>query len=115
MPPTTNPAEVGSVARRVLRYGERQACTRADGVISVSQWYADQLAPASYGRTPLVIPNGPRTERVGEQPPRHGYAFTQSWPTLNPHALSVGRLIPDKRFEDLVGAAPARLDAICES
>lgn len=90
----------GVVARRILEYGERQAALKADAVISVSEWYASLLAD-KYGVAPAVVPNGPGL--VGLMP-RNPSPFLTGKGIAPGYVLFVGRLIPDKRVEDVVAA-----------
>ena len=102
--PDYNQAKWGTLARRLLRNGERQACTRTDAVICVASWYAQQLAQA-YHCTPDVIPNGPglSTEHSGSD---NGFACERGL-TDSPYVLCVGRLIAEKHFEDVIAAVTA--------
>jgi len=89
----------GANARRFLRYGESVGARQADVAISVSDHIRKRLEE-QYGRTVLHIPNGPR-------------AIETTCPdgTLSSiglkgkdYVLYVGRLVPDKRVEDLLEA-----------
>jgi len=92
----------GRFARWLLKTGERRGVRGADAVISVSAWLAERAA-AEYGVEPVVIPNGP-----GENPfvSAEDDAATLGRFGLEPgdYVLFVGRLIPDKRVEDLFAA-----------
>jgi len=92
-------AKWGRLARWYLMRGERLAATGANALIVVSQAVEEKIASA-HGRAAKVIPNGPgRTER------RPAGEFLRSL-ELNgkDYLLFVGRLIPDKRVEDLITA-----------
>jgi len=86
-------------AQRFLRYGESVGARRADAVISVSQHLQKRLEE-KYGRTVYHIPNAPRAIRT--TPPRellHSLGLAGQ-----DYVLYVGRLVPDKRVEDLLEA-----------
>jgi glycosyltransferase involved in cell wall biosynthesis len=90
--------------RRLLKRGERMAATRADGTIAVADWIAERLR-AEYGRDVTVIPNGPG---LTDADPVAGAAVLEELGvTPGGYVLFVGRLIPDKRVEDLVAAVTA--------
>jgi len=94
-----NQAKWGALASAYLRYGEWAGVRAASEVISVARWMTEDLASRS-GRTISYIPNGPYSvERVDT-------VETVRALGLEPgsYVLFVGRLIPDKRVEDLVAA-----------
>jgi glycosyltransferase involved in cell wall biosynthesis len=89
----------GSFARRILRFGERQAVCRAHACISVSPVVADTLRQR-FDRPVRYIPNG-----VGAMP------HVSAGQTLASHGLepgryivNVARLVPEKRQFTLVEA-----------
>lgn len=92
----------GALARMYLRTGERFAVTKSSAVICVSKWYAERLAER-YGRTPIVIPNGPGL--VGLAPRANSPYLDSLGVERQRYLLFVGRLVPDKRVEDLLAAA----------
>lgn len=90
----------GAVASAYLRYGEWAGLRAAHECIAVAKWMAEDLGARS-GRSVTYIPNGPlaiaaasgdeTVRRLGVEP--------------GSYALFVGRLVPDKRVEDLMAAA----------
>lgn len=93
----------GYLTQMLLQFGERKAATKADAVVSVSEWYGSLLAE-KYGVSTVVIPNGPGL--VGSTP-RRPSPYLQSLGIEPGYVLFVGRLVPDKRVEDLVAACGA--------
>lgn len=90
----------GALAKRVLRLGEKWGSRRADAVIVISQPIADSLA-ANYGRrnTDLIY-NG-----VEAPAPCPETAYLESLGLTPGHyVIGLGRLVPEKRFDDLVKA-----------
>lgn len=89
----------GKNARRFLKFGEAVGAKRADAVVSVSGHLQRRLEE-EYGRPVRYIPNAPRA--IKATPPNgtlssfglHGRDYV----------LYVGRLVPDKRVEDLIEA-----------
>lgn len=96
----------GRSARRFLRFGESVGARRADAVISVSEHLQHRLED-KYGRTVHHIPNAPRAI----QPTPPGELLAGLGLSGGDYVLYVGRLVPDKRVEDLLEAmAIARPD-----
>ena len=91
----------GRFARTYLRLGERLGVRFADAVITVSQAQRVTLE-AKYGKTVHVQPNG---GAVVQRRPA-GTMLESLGLKDRPYVLFVGRLIPDKRVEDLIAAAP---------
>jgi glycosyltransferase involved in cell wall biosynthesis len=95
----------GAAARAVLRVGERAGCRHAHAVIAVSR-PIQQALQQRYRIAAAYIPNG--------LPDIRQTASAKVLDTLGLKAgrylLSVGRLVPEKGFEDLIDAY-ARLDA----
>lgn len=89
----------GRVSSSYLRYGESAGVQMADGVIAVSRWMTDELR-VRYRRQVDYIPNGPLTI-----PPAQSKRTLESLGVADcRYVLFVGRLIPDKRVEDLFAA-----------
>lgn len=89
----------GLFARAYLRFGEAMAMRLAQGVIAVSKHYAESLL-RRYGRPVEYIPNGPGISvDPGNQVPECLDGIDSGR-----YVLFVGRLIPDKRVEDLIEA-----------
>ncbi len=86
-------------AQRFLRYGESVGVRKADAVISVSRHLQRRLE-TRYGRTVVHIPNAPRAIR----PTPPGDLLASLGLTGGDYVLYVGRLVPDKRVEDLLEA-----------
>ncbi|MBN1460354.1 MAG: glycosyltransferase family 4 protein [Armatimonadetes bacterium] len=90
----------GIVGRTYLRAGERVGVRNAKAVITVSSETAEYLR-LRYEKPISVIPNGPATlkrrapGKILEELGLHG----------GDYLLFVGRLVPDKRVEDLILAA----------
>jgi glycosyltransferase involved in cell wall biosynthesis len=89
----------GGAAKAMLRLGERLGAHYADAIIAVSQ-HIRTLLRDQYGAAASYVPNGvPVPEKIppGETLSRHG---------LEPgrYFLTVGRLVPEKGFHDLVSA-----------
>ncbi|MGB4592313.1 MAG: glycosyltransferase family 4 protein [Coriobacteriia bacterium] len=89
----------GKNAQRFLRFGESVGARRADAVISVSEHLQHRLED-KYGRTVHPIPNAPRET----QPTPPGDLLAGLGLAGGDYALYVGRLVPDKRVEDLIEA-----------
>ncbi|MHB8964898.1 MAG: glycosyltransferase family 4 protein [Coriobacteriia bacterium] len=89
----------GANAQRFLRYGESVGARRADAVISVSRHLQGRLEE-KYGRTVHHIPNAPRA--ILSTPP--GELLHSLGLSGGNYVLYVGRLVPDKRVEDLLAA-----------
>lgn len=97
-------AKWGRVAKALLRLGERMALTFADRVIAVSESLARELQAEYPTRADRVryIPNGvpPAASAVGDIAPKLAGLG------LDPrgYILTVGRLVPEKGFHDLIDA-----------
>lgn len=89
----------GANAKRFLRFGEAVGAKQADAVISVSEHIQTRLSD-HYGRPVLYIPNAAREIRA--TPP--GALLASLGLHGKDYVLYVGRLVPDKRVEDLLAA-----------
>lgn len=97
-------AKWGMFARLVLRLGERSALIWAHRVIAVSPSLArelEQLFPSQAHKV-TYIPNGAPRMPAGEEEP----AAIVGALDLEPgnYVLAVGRLVPEKGFDDLIDA-----------
>lgn len=92
----------GAAARAYLRFGEWAGMRCASRVIAVARVNADYLH-TRYHRPVALIPNGPG-EAVRRSP---GPMLASLGLSGQDYVLFVGRLIPDKRVEDLIVAARA--------
>ncbi len=97
--PDYNRHKWGYFAKKTLRLGEWAGTSFASAVICVSRHIQDSLKK-DYGRTTFYIPNGvviPQKVSAGD---------TLKQYNLKPgnYALTVGRLVPEKGFHDLVEA-----------
>lgn len=89
----------GRLSSSYLHYGESAGVRMADGVIAVSRWMTDELR-VRYHRQVHYVPNGPLAI-----PPVQGTRTLESLGIADSrYVLFVGRLIPDKRVEDLFAA-----------
>jgi glycosyltransferase involved in cell wall biosynthesis len=93
----------GVAAGLFLRTGERLAVRESSATIAVSNWYAADLAKR-YHRSVAAIPNGPGL--VGLKPRNDSPAQSRLGVDIlrSGYVLFVGRLVPDKRVEDLIAA-----------
>jgi glycosyltransferase involved in cell wall biosynthesis len=86
-------------AKVFLKFCERMGMVFADEVITIAGNIADDIKK-KYGRDSAVIPNGvnilPLTETVDVL---NKYGLVK-----NKYILSVGRLVPEKGFDDLINA-----------
>lgn len=89
----------GAAAKRFLRFGEAVGARRADSVISVSR-HLQQHLEDTYGRIVHYIPNAPRAVRRRAA----GGLLDSLGLKGRDYVLYVGRLVPDKRVEDLIAA-----------
>lgn len=95
-------AKWGRLGKAYLRAGERIGVRRADAVIAVSRGLTTELA-SLYRREVVYIPNGPaHISRVMPGP-----VLKELGVAHGGYVLFVGRLIPDKRVEDLARACAA--------
>lgn len=89
----------GRTARLILRLGERWGTKHADAVIAVAQ-YIQQRLEERFGRRIHYIPNGiPELRRVSP-----GSLLRRLGIEPRRYVLSVGRLVPEKGFHDLLDA-----------
>ena len=93
-------AKWGRIAKAVLRAGERAGMRTADECIAVSRDGVRHLT-LTYGRHVHDVPNGPRAT----QPRPPGRCLEANGLKPREYVLFVGRLIPDRRVEDLILAA----------
>lgn len=92
-------AKWGGVASRVIRRGERMAAERADGLIVLSESDAAYFRE-TYGREARVVPNG-----VAPAERRPARLIRERWGLEEgSYALYLGRIVPEKRVELLLGA-----------
>lgn len=92
-------AKWGNLATRVLRYGEKQAASKADEIIvlsrNVQEYFREQ-----YGRETVFIPNGierPRLRRSREISKKYGLK-------KDGYILFLARLVPEKGAHYLIEA-----------
>lgn len=90
----------GRLARSYLRWGESRGVRSASVVIAVAEWMAEELR-VRFGREIQHVPNGPLGLRRREP----GDLLKTLGVQPGEYLLSVGRLIPDKRIEDLMAAS----------
>lgn len=99
-----NRAKWGRLAKAILRMGERMALRHADRVIAVSESLAQELQREFPDRAERVryIPNGV----PASSSPAPDVAAKLGRFGLRPdgYILSVGRLVPEKGFDDLIDA-----------
>jgi glycosyltransferase involved in cell wall biosynthesis len=89
----------GGLAKSVLRLGERLGSRWANKVICISDPIAENIQKR-HKRTVTVIPNGvslPQLSETQDSLDKHSL-------TKGQYVLSVGRLVPEKGFHDLVEA-----------
>jgi glycosyltransferase involved in cell wall biosynthesis len=89
----------GKLAKMVLRLGESLGCKWANDIITVSGTISDHIKK-EYNRNVTVIPNGvtiPETLRIDNNLRKYGL-------TKGKYILSVGRIVPEKGFHDLIYA-----------
>ena len=89
----------GPLARAYLRLGEWVGVRYADEVISVSE-HQRQVLQRHYGRSIHFVPNGAPVPTYRAPGPLLASFGLQG----GDYVLFVGRLIPDKRLEDLISA-----------
>ena len=92
-------AKWGKLASMYIKMGEKEAATKADGLIVLSK--ANQAYfKKTYGRDSAFIPNG-----VDEKAPRHADVIKSTWGLdEGSYLLYLGRLVPEKRPELLIKA-----------
>lgn len=89
----------GKVAKTILRLGERLGCQYASSIITVSK-HIRQCVHLMYGCNADYIPNGvPIPESIPS-----GDALVKWGLTSRRYILTVGRLVPEKGFHDLISA-----------
>lgn len=86
-------------AKAVLKAGEWGGCVFANAVITISRTIAGQIK-RSYGREAVVIPNGV----VAPQRMETDGALKQFGLEKGKYVFTVGRLVPEKGFHDLLEA-----------
>jgi len=89
----------GRFAKLVLHLGERTGCCLASAVIAVSKHIAS-LIKAEFKRIAVYIPNGVNLPNI-VQP---GSMLVNFNLTPKKYILTVGRLVPEKGFHDLISA-----------
>lgn len=88
----------------VLKLGERLGCKWANGIIAISKTIAEQVEN-KYERVVTVIPNGviiPEIIQSNTTLEKYGLITGK-------YILSVGRLVPEKGFHDLIDAFHRRI------
>ena len=97
--PDYNRDKWGKLAKLVLRLGERLGSRWANKVICISDPIAENIQKR-HKKTVTVIPNGVNVPQLSEtQDSLDKYSLTKGQ-----YVLSVGRLVPEKGFHDLVEA-----------
>ena len=92
-------AKWGKLASTYIKMGERAAATKADGLIVLSE-SAQSYFEDAYGRAATFIPNG-----IGIKQPRPVNQIKERWGLEEgSYLLYLGRLVPEKRPELLIGA-----------
>lgn len=92
-------AKWGRLASTYIKMGERAAATKADGLVVLSK-SAQSYFEGAYGRTATFIPNGIEKKR-----PRPASLIRERWGLdEGTYLLYLGRLVPEKRPELLIGA-----------
>lgn len=92
-------AKWGGVASRVIRRGERMAAELADALIVLSESDAAYFRE-EYGREARVVPNG-----VAPAERRPARLIRERWGLEEgSYVLYLGRIVPEKRVELLIGA-----------
>lgn len=91
----------GPLAKAVLKFGERQGCRYADEVMVISEVIRDIVARRC-GRTERVhlIHNGVQEPEFCQEPAWFGELGIED----GRYVLGMGRLVPEKRFHDLISA-----------
>ena len=92
-------AKWGRLASTYIKMGERAAATKADGLIVLSK-SAQSYFEDAYGRTATLIPNG-----IEKKQPTPASQIRERWGLdEGSYLLYLGRLVPEKRPELLIGA-----------
>lgn len=89
----------GKLPKMVLKFGERLGCKWANGIIAISKTIAEQVKN-KYERAVTVIPNGviiPEIIQSNTTLEKYGLITGK-------YILSVGRIVPEKGFHDLIVA-----------
>ena len=89
----------GTVAKGVLKLGERAGSIWAHGVICISKPIADNIK-AKYNRDAVIIPNGVNVPPIAETED----VLQQFGLEKRRYILSTGRLVPEKGFHHLIDA-----------
>ena len=89
----------GSFAKTVIKFGERMAGEFSNGVICVSENVTDRLRLSYPKQRITYIPNG-----VDPVEAREGEAWPEGVPKGMRYVVCVGRLVPEKRQNDLIKA-----------
>lgn len=97
--PDYNRDKWGGLAKSVLRFGERLGSRWANGVICISDPIAQDIRQ-KYNREVTVIPNGVNLPQLCETQD----SLKEFGLTKGQYVLSVGRLVPEKGFHDLLEA-----------
>ena len=89
----------GIVAKSVLKLGEIFGCKFANKIIAISETISSHVKE-KYGKEAVVIPNGVKIPPVLES----DNVLKKYGLTKGEYILTVGRLVPEKGFHDLVTA-----------
>ena len=89
----------GIVAKSVLKLGEISGCRFANRIIAISKTISSHVKE-KYGKEAVVIPNGVKIPPVLES----DNVLKKYGLTKGEYILTVGRLVPEKGFHDLVAA-----------
>ena len=87
----------GKGAKRVLRLGEKWGCRRANAIICVSRFIAEDIE-AKYKKLGLFIPNGVNIPGIAT----NGDALREYGLSEKKYILAVGRFSPEKGFHELI-------------
>ena len=92
-------AKWGRLASAYIKMGERAAAAKADGLVVLSK-SAQSYFEDAYGRSATFIPNG-----IEPKQPRPASQIKEKWGLdEGSYLLYLGRLVPEKRPELLIGA-----------
>jgi glycosyltransferase involved in cell wall biosynthesis len=89
----------GTLAKGILKFGERAGSTWANGVICISKPIADDIK-SKYKRDAAIIPNGVNVPPIAETED----TLKQFGLEKGRYILSTGRLVPEKGFHHLIDA-----------